>query len=63
MVAADQLPYIARICRLVEGLPLGIELAAAWVRLLSFQEITRESIRIIVFSRRRVQAHPKGTTV
>jgi DNA-binding SARP family transcriptional activator/predicted ATPase len=42
VVAADQLPYIARICRLVEGLPLGIELAAAWVRLLSFQEITHE---------------------
>ncbi|MEZ4556009.1 MAG: hypothetical protein R2854_06080 [Caldilineaceae bacterium] len=23
---------IARICRLVEGMPLGIELAASWVR-------------------------------
>ncbi len=30
---------VARICRLVEGMPLGIELAAAWVRLLSCQEI------------------------
>jgi len=42
VVAADQLPYVARICRLVEGLPLGIELAAAWVRLLSHREIAQE---------------------
>lgn len=33
---------IARICRLLEGIPLAIELAAAWVRLLSCQEIARE---------------------
>jgi DNA-binding SARP family transcriptional activator/predicted ATPase len=42
VVAADQLPYVAKICRLVEGMPLGIELAAAWVRLLSYQEIAHE---------------------
>ncbi len=33
---------IARICRLVEGFPLAIELAAAWVRLLTCQEIGAE---------------------
>ena len=33
---------VARICRLLEGIPLAIELAAAWVRLLSCQEIARE---------------------
>jgi predicted ATPase/DNA-binding XRE family transcriptional regulator len=33
---------IARICQLLEGLPLGIELAASWVRLLTCQEIARE---------------------
>ena len=33
---------IARICRLVEGFPLAIELAAAWVKLLSCQEIADE---------------------
>ena len=38
----QQLPHVARICRLVEGLPLGIELAAAWSRLLSWQEIAQE---------------------
>ncbi len=38
----DNLQYVARICRLVEGLPLGIVLAAAWVDMLSLQEITEE---------------------
>ncbi len=33
---------IARICRLVEGMPLGIVLAAAWVDQLSPQEIAAE---------------------
>ncbi len=33
---------VSDICRMVEGMPLGIELAAAWVRTLSCQEIARE---------------------
>ncbi|MFP4345619.1 MAG: AfsR/SARP family transcriptional regulator [Anaerolineales bacterium] len=33
---------VVRICRLVEGVPLGIELAASWVRLLAPQEIISE---------------------
>jgi predicted ATPase/DNA-binding SARP family transcriptional activator len=33
---------IARLCRLVEGMPLAIELAATWVRLLSPTEIEAE---------------------
>lgn len=33
---------VARICQLVEGVPLGIELAATWVRLLSPQETASE---------------------
>jgi predicted ATPase/DNA-binding XRE family transcriptional regulator len=33
---------LLRICQLVQGLPLAIELAAAWVRTLSCQEIARE---------------------
>ena len=36
------LSYIERICQLVEGSPLGLELAAAWVRTLSCPEIARE---------------------
>ena len=33
---------VLRICQLVEGMPLGIELAAAWVRLLSCAEIAEQ---------------------
>jgi predicted ATPase/transcriptional regulator with XRE-family HTH domain len=33
---------ITRICRIVEGMPLGLELAAAWVRMLSLSEIADE---------------------
>jgi predicted ATPase len=36
---------ITRICQLVGGLPLGIELAAAWLRLLSLDEIAQELTR------------------
>ena len=36
------LPHVLRICRLVQGMPLGILLAAAWVGLLSTAEIAQE---------------------
>ncbi|MBE2224117.1 MAG: hypothetical protein IAF02_21435 [Anaerolineae bacterium] len=39
--AADY-PDIAHICQLVGGMPLGIELAASWLRLLSCAEIAQE---------------------
>jgi predicted ATPase len=42
-------PFIARICALLEGLPLGIELAASWVRLLSCREIAEEIERSLDF--------------
>ena len=38
----DDLPTIAHISQLVDGMPLGIELAASWVRTLSCEEIARE---------------------
>lgn len=38
----DDYAAAARICRLLDGLPLGIELAAAWVRALSCADIARE---------------------
>jgi predicted ATPase/DNA-binding SARP family transcriptional activator/Flp pilus assembly protein TadD len=38
-LTAGNLPHVVRICRLVEGLPLGIELAAAWVRLFHCRQI------------------------
>jgi predicted ATPase/class 3 adenylate cyclase len=38
----DDLKYLARICRLVEGMPLAVELAAGWVETLSLKEIADE---------------------
>ncbi|MBX3057295.1 MAG: hypothetical protein KF770_12565 [Anaerolineae bacterium] len=42
-------PAIAHICQLVGGMPLGIELAASWVRLLSCAEIAQEIARSMDF--------------
>jgi predicted ATPase/transcriptional regulator with XRE-family HTH domain len=49
VLSLEQRPAVARICRLVEGMPLGIELAAAWVRTLSCQEIVQEIERNLDF--------------
>ncbi|CAN5499485.1 winged helix-turn-helix domain-containing protein [soil metagenome] len=38
----ENLPDVIRICRLVEGSPLGIELASVWVRLMPVAEIAQE---------------------
>src|SRR5689334_11918717 len=40
---------VLRICRLVDGMPLGIELAASWVSVLSCSEIADEIARNIDF--------------
>jgi predicted ATPase len=40
---------IARICQLVEGIPLAVEMAAAWVKMLSCQEIAAEIERDLDF--------------
>lgn len=37
--SAEELGHVLRICRAVEGLPLGLELAAAWVRALPLEAI------------------------
>jgi predicted ATPase/transcriptional regulator with XRE-family HTH domain len=39
---SEDLPAILRICDLVDGMPLAIELAAAWVRTLTCAEIASE---------------------
>ena len=38
----DNLPHVVRVCRQVEGMPLGILLAAAWVKVLPPAEIAAE---------------------
>jgi len=45
----EDLHAIARICQLVEGLPLGLELAATWVNTLSCREIATEIERGLDF--------------
>jgi predicted ATPase len=45
----EELTHAVRICRLVDGMPLGIELAAAWVLLLPCAEIADEIERTIGF--------------
>ena len=41
-IQKDEQHALIRICRLLEGIPLAIELSAAWVRLLSCEEIVHE---------------------
>lgn len=38
----DSLGFVLEICERVQGLPLGIELAASWVKVLSCQEIAEQ---------------------
>lgn len=45
----ETLPDVLKLCRLVEGLPLGLELAASWVRYLSCAEIAEEITRNLDF--------------
>ena len=45
----EDLSAIKRICQLVEGLPLGLELAATWVNILSSREIADEIERSLDF--------------
>jgi predicted ATPase len=41
-ITAADLPYLTRICRAVGGMSLGLELAAAWVDMLSLPDIAAE---------------------
>lgn len=42
VLSEAETPCVVHVCRLTEGTPLAIELAAAWLRLLSCQEIAQE---------------------
>jgi predicted ATPase/DNA-binding SARP family transcriptional activator len=42
MLADTEKPAVARICRLLGGMPLGLELAGSWVRLLTPTELASE---------------------
>lgn len=55
-----ELPHVARICRLVEGLPLGIEIAAAWVRTIPCGEIAAAVEREAATQRGGAHRNPPG---
>ncbi len=41
-LTAEDKPHVIRICQLVEGMPLAIELAASWLQILNCREIADE---------------------
>jgi predicted ATPase len=41
-LSPENLPFVLEVCKLVEGSPLGIELASAWLRSLSLPDLVRE---------------------
>ncbi len=49
VLRSEDRPAVIRICQLVEGMPLSIELAAAWVSVLSCEEIAQEVERSFDF--------------
>jgi predicted ATPase/DNA-binding SARP family transcriptional activator/Tfp pilus assembly protein PilF len=52
-------PAVIRICQLVEGMPLGIELAAAWVKTRTCEEIAQEIERDLGFLAASLQDVPE----
>lgn len=49
VLEGDELAGAAQVCRLVDGMPLGIELAAAWTPMLRCREIAAEIQRSLDF--------------
>jgi predicted ATPase len=58
-LTTPELPAIIKICQLLDGTPLAIELAAAWVGMLSCQEIAREISTNIDFLRTSMRDVPE----
>ncbi len=58
-VEASNLRRVLRICALVQGMPLALELAASWVELLSVDEIAQEIARSAAFLEANWSAAPQ----
>ena len=57
--AADDTESVARICRVTQGMPLAIELAAAWAGMLSVREIADEISRSADFLKTSMRDVPE----
>lgn len=55
----DELACVAHICRLVGGMPLAIELAAAWINVLSCGDILQEIQHNLTFLRTSLRDYPE----
>jgi predicted ATPase/class 3 adenylate cyclase len=55
----EESPHVKRVCRLVNGMPLGIELAAAWASTLPCSEIADEIERNLGFLETTMQDVPQ----
>ncbi len=55
----EERPSVARLCHLVDGNPLALELAATWVRTLSVSEIVKEIEHNLGFLSTRVRDLPE----
>lgn len=58
-LTADDQRSVVRICQLVDGMPLAIEMAAAWVRVLSCGDIAAEIERSLDFLTASARDMPK----
>ncbi len=56
---ATDLQYIVHICRLVDGMPLAILLAAAWVDMLTLEDITAEIVGSLDFLETQMRNVPE----
>ena len=54
----DDLPHLTRLCQLVGGMPLALELAAGWIEILSVPEIATEVERSLDFLETDLQDVP-----
>lgn len=62
-LTAEDSPHVVDICHMVEGMPLGIELAASWVQVLSCGDIAREirkSLDFLTTSMRNLPARHRS---
>lgn len=55
----EEVECIIRICQIVNGIPLGIELASSWLRMLSLIEITKEIEKNLDFLTSKMQDIPE----